>query len=103
MYAYRVVDIRPDLSPTLHVGQHDGGEKGSGERLSRLLKALHCENVVVVVSRRYGGVKLGSERWRLISMVAKDALRRAAVAAIVKKKALKTPTSHGSHSRNRNR
>jgi putative IMPACT (imprinted ancient) family translation regulator len=96
MYAYRVVEIRPDLSRTLHVGQHDGGEKGSGERLSRLLQALQCENVVVVVSRRYGGVKLGSDRWRLLSMVAKDALRRAAAAAIVKEKAPKTPTSRGS-------
>ena len=101
MYAYRVVKIRPDISRTLHVGQHDGGEKGSGERLSRLLQALQCENVVVVVSRRYGGVKLGSDRWKLISMVAKDALRRAAATAIVKEKAPETPKSHGSHSRKR--
>ena len=99
MYAYRVVEIRRDLSRTLHVGQHDSGEKGSGERLSRLLQALQCENVVVAVSRRYGGVKLGSDRWRLISMVAKDAIQRAAAAAIVKEKAPETPTSHGSHSR----
>ena len=75
--------------------------RSSGERLSRLLQALQCENFVLVVSRRYGGVKLGSDRWRLISMVAKDALRRAAAAAIVKEKTSETPTSHGSHSRKR--
>lgn len=50
MHAYRAVEIRPDLSRTLHVGQHNGG---SGERLSRLLEALHCENE---------GIKLGSDR-----------------------------------------
>lgn len=98
MYAYRVIEIRPDLSSTLHVGQHDGGEKGSGERLSRLLQALQCENVVIVVSRRYGGVKLGSDRWRILSMVAKDAIRKA---AFVKEKAPDTPTSHGSRSKKR--
>ena len=101
MYAYRVVEIQPDLSRTLHVGQRDGGEKGSGERLSRLLEALQCENVVLVVSRKYGGVKLGSDRWRLISMVAKDALRRSAAATIVKEKAPETSTSYGSHSKKR--
>ena len=94
MHAYRVIEIRPDLSRILQVGQHDGGEKGSGERLSRLLEALQCENVVVVVSRWYGGVKLGSDRWRMISTVAKDAIRRA---GFVKEKAPNTPTSHASH------
>lgn len=98
MHAYRIIEIWPDLSRTLHVGQHDGGEKGSGERLSRLLEALQCENVVVVVSRWYGGVKLGSDRWRMISTVAKDAIRKA---GFVKEKAPDTPTSHGSRSRKR--
>ncbi|KAF9564808.1 ribosomal protein S5 domain 2-like protein [Agrocybe pediades] len=73
MYAYRIVPDVPTPSVKM-VGQHDGGEKGSGERLSRLLEALQCTNVVVVVSRWYGGVKLGSDRWKLISTVAKEAL-----------------------------
>ncbi|KAF8813746.1 ribosomal protein S5 domain 2-like protein [Phlegmacium glaucopus] len=91
MHAYRVIEIRSDLSRILHVGQHDGGEKGSGERLSRLLEALRCENVVVVVSRWYGGVKLGSDRWKMISMVAKEAIQRG---AFVKENAPDTPVSH---------
>lgn len=75
MYAYR---IAPDITnPSIKlVGQSDGGERGSGERLTRLLEALECENVIVVVSRWYGGVKLGSDRWKLISTVAKEALYR---------------------------
>jgi len=73
MYAYRIVT--DPLKPSIKIiGQNDGGEKGSGERLSRLLEALACENVIVVVSRWYGGVKLGSDRWKLISSVAKEAL-----------------------------
>ena len=96
MHAYRVIEIRPDLSHTFHVGQRDGGENGSGERLSRLLQAMQCENVVVVVSRWYGGVKLGSDRWRMISTVAKDAIRRA---AFVKEKVLDTPKSRRSRSK----
>ncbi|KAF5385941.1 hypothetical protein D9615_002296 [Tricholomella constricta] len=68
MYAYRITH------PTLATGENDGGESGSGDRLARLLELSGCENVVVVVSRWYGGVKLGSDRWKCISDVAKDAL-----------------------------
>ncbi|KAJ3800240.1 ribosomal protein S5 domain 2-type protein [Lentinula aff. detonsa] len=59
MYAYR---------------QHDGGESGSGNHLARLLDVTGCENTVVVVSRWYGGVQLGGDRWRRITHVAKEAL-----------------------------
>jgi len=73
MYAYCVVPC-PTMPSRRLIGQNDGGEKGSGNRLSRLLEIMECKNVVVVVSRWYGGVKLGSERWRLILGSAKDAL-----------------------------
>ncbi|KAG5636635.1 hypothetical protein H0H81_007344 [Sphagnurus paluster] len=68
MYAYRCTH------PALATGQDDGGESGSGDRLARLLELSGCTNTVVVVSRWYGGVKLGSDRWKLISGTAKDAL-----------------------------
>ncbi|GBE79344.1 predicted protein [Sparassis crispa] len=55
-------------------GSSDGGESGAGERLSRLLELSGCEDVVLVVFRWYGGVKLGSDRWKCISSVAKEAL-----------------------------
>jgi putative IMPACT (imprinted ancient) family translation regulator len=75
MYAYRVIPDRTSTSNKI-IGQHDGGERGSGERLSRLLDVLECENVMVVVSRWYGGVPLGSDRWKMISSVAKEALNK---------------------------
>ncbi|KAL1746197.1 ribosomal protein S5 domain 2-type protein [Schizophyllum fasciatum] len=71
MLAYRIV-TRPDgLADT---GQDDGGEGGAGDRLARLLELSGCDNVIVVVWRWYGGVKLGSDRWKCISGVAKEAL-----------------------------
>ncbi|KAF9018454.1 ribosomal protein S5 domain 2-like protein, partial [Hymenopellis radicata] len=75
MYAYRVrVASQGSESAQFTLGQQDGGESGSGDLLARLLALSECENVVIVVSRWYGGVKLGSERWRRISEVARDAL-----------------------------
>ncbi|KAF7362148.1 Protein IMPACT [Mycena venus] len=65
MYAYRAAGV---------AGQSDGGEGGSGDRLARLLRLSDCEDVVVVVWRWYGGVKLGADRWKRISEVAREAL-----------------------------
>ncbi|KAJ6602141.1 ribosomal protein S5 domain 2-type protein, partial [Mycena sp. CBHHK59/15] len=65
MYAYRAAGV---------AGQSDGGEGGSGDRLARLLVLTACDNVVVVVWRWYGGVKLGADRWKRISEVGKEAL-----------------------------
>lgn len=55
----------------------DGGERGAGERLENLLK-MSCSNkaVVVVVIRWHGGIKLGNNRWKCISQVAKEALAK---------------------------
>lgn len=61
-------------------GSVSGGESGAGERLERLLEmSTDCSkrDVVLVVYRWYGGVKLGSERWKCISGVAKEALTAA--------------------------
>lgn len=75
MYAYRSTERNRGLEK-LACGQNDGGESGSGDRLSRVLELSNCVNVVVVVSRWYGGTKLGSNRWKRISHVAKEALRK---------------------------
>ncbi|KAJ3843569.1 ribosomal protein S5 domain 2-type protein [Lentinula raphanica] len=79
MYAYRTSEAEPEPSAAnpnskTVTGQHDGGENGSGNQLARLLDVTGCENTVVVVSRWYGGVQLGGDRWRRISHVAKEAL-----------------------------
>ena len=77
MYAWRLRSAAQSREgAALLYGSSNGGEAGAGERLERLLELGKCENVVVVVFRWYGGVKLGSDRWRCISGVAKEALER---------------------------
>ena len=55
-------------------GCDDDGEERAGGRLLHLLRAMGCVNVWVCVSRWYGGVKLGSDRFRIINNVARQLL-----------------------------
>ena len=52
----------------------DDGEGGAGDRLLQLLGNLRVYNVVVVVTRWYGGIQLGPDRFKHISNCAKDIL-----------------------------
>mmetsp|Transcript_7728 Transcript_7728/g.28502 ORF Transcript_7728/g.28502 Transcript_7728/m.28502 type:complete len:332 (+) Transcript_7728:105-1100(+) len=52
----------------------DDGENAAGGRLLHLLQVLNCRNVCVVVSRWFGGVLLGPERFKLINNCARAAL-----------------------------
>lgn len=55
----------------------DDGETAAGGRLAHLLEILELENVLVVVSRWYGGTLLGPDRFKLINQAARDALEKA--------------------------
>jgi putative IMPACT (imprinted ancient) family translation regulator len=52
----------------------DGGESAAGGRLLHLMQLMDVWNVIVVITRWYGGVKLGPDRFRLINSVAREAL-----------------------------
>ncbi|KAL8946637.1 MAG: hypothetical protein Q9222_006994 [Ikaeria aurantiellina] len=52
----------------------DDGEDAAGGRLLKLLQMMDVWNVVVVVSRWYGGVKLGPARFGIINAVAREAI-----------------------------
>mmetsp|Transcript_22804 Transcript_22804/g.53902 ORF Transcript_22804/g.53902 Transcript_22804/m.53902 type:complete len:248 (+) Transcript_22804:152-895(+) len=52
----------------------DDGEAAAGGRLLNLLNIINVRNVVVVVSRWYGGVHLGPDRFKHINNVARDIL-----------------------------
>ncbi|KAJ9604676.1 hypothetical protein H2200_010790 [Cladophialophora chaetospira] len=54
----------------------DDGETAAGSRLLHLLQLMDVWNCLVVVSRWYGGVKLGPDRFRLINQVAREAVVR---------------------------
>ncbi|OJD13352.1 hypothetical protein AJ78_06187 [Emergomyces pasteurianus Ep9510] len=55
----------------------DDGETAAGGRLLHLMQLMDVWDVVVVVTRWYGGVKLGPDRFRIINTAARDALLKA--------------------------
>ena len=71
MYAYRLSS--PSYTQS---GCDDDGEDRAGGRLLHLLEAMGCVNVLVCVSRWYGGVKLGADRFRIINDVARRQLEQ---------------------------
>ncbi|KAK2603475.1 hypothetical protein QQS21_004335 [Conoideocrella luteorostrata] len=57
----------------------DDGETAAGGRLLHLMQVMGVWGVVVVVTRWYGGVKLGPRRFAVINAVARDGFVRAGV------------------------
>ncbi|KAI9822672.1 MAG: eIF2 kinase Gcn2p negative regulator [Pycnora praestabilis] len=55
----------------------DDGETAAGGRVLHLMQLMDVWGVMVVVTRWYGGVHLGPDRFRIISSVARDAFVRA--------------------------
>jgi hypothetical protein len=59
---------------TLVQDYDDDGETAAGGRLLHVMQLMDVWNVVVVVTRWYGGVHLGPARFKLINDVGRDAL-----------------------------
>ena len=75
MLAYRFVDA--DRSGVLVSDNDDDGEAGSGAKLAGLLELTGAQNVLVVVSRWFGGVLLGPARFKWIATTARTLLEEA--------------------------
>lgn len=72
---HNITAYRIKSSPSTYIQDcDDDGESAAGGRLLHLLQLMECEDVVVVVTRWYGGVKLGGERFRCIGNVAREVL-----------------------------
>jgi len=69
--AWRIRDAVTDAS---YQDCDDDGETAAGSRLLHLLQVMDVWDVVVVVTRWYGGVHLGPDRFRLINQVAREAV-----------------------------
>ncbi|EAW14806.1 IMPACT family protein [Aspergillus clavatus NRRL 1] len=52
----------------------DDGETAAGGRLLHLMQLMDVWDVIVVVTRWYGGILLGPDRFRIINAVGRDAL-----------------------------
>jgi hypothetical protein len=76
MVAYR---LTTSSGITYH-DNHEDGEDGAGVKLSMILQNMmkdkDGDGVLIVVSRWYGGIKLGPKRWQLIGTVARDVIKQ---------------------------
>ncbi|KAF4981753.1 hypothetical protein FZEAL_2504 [Fusarium zealandicum] len=61
-------------SPLKQEASFDDGESGCGMFLLQQLRDLNISNTLVVLTRWYGGVMLGPDRWRLMRECLNDAL-----------------------------
>lgn len=85
MYAWKTANSNsnPDNSPilnklvNLNQGFNDCNESGSGLRILGMLDRIHLVNILVVVTRWYGGTPLGPARFKCISDVGMEALKEA--------------------------
>lgn len=72
MLAYRITESKTGKSFT--EGFDDDGENGAGIRLLGFLQKLKVTNIMVVVSRWFGGTMLGNDRFKHINDSCKDLL-----------------------------
>ncbi|KAJ1352013.1 hypothetical protein KIN20_008200 [Parelaphostrongylus tenuis] len=75
IYAYRVTECRNGRLVRLE-DFVDDGETGASSRMLQLLHKMNVDNVIVVVSRWYGGVHLGTDRFRHITNLTYDILSK---------------------------
>ncbi|KAH6914706.1 UPF0029-domain-containing protein [Coprinopsis sp. MPI-PUGE-AT-0042] len=65
---------RCQVGSVLHQDNDDDGETAAGGRLAHLLQILEVPNVLVVVTRYFGGIHLGPDRFKHINQAARAAL-----------------------------
>lgn len=71
IFAYRFVD---DKTKITHHDCDDDGETAAGARLAEMMRLMGVQNVAVIVSRWFGGILLGPDRFKFICNSAKDLL-----------------------------
>ncbi|WFD28344.1 hypothetical protein MNAN1_003353 [Malassezia nana] len=82
MYAFRVMQLKPGRTglngPSdfgIEQGKEDDGETWGSDKIMRVIRELGASDVLVVVSRWYGGELLGPVRFEHITNVARAALQ----------------------------
>eukprot|EP01041_Mallomonas_annulata_P004710 gene4710-9332_t len=66
-------DKKPLTSVSFH-DYDDDGETAAGGRLAELLRLMPADGVAVIVTRYFGGVKLGPDRFKFINNAARQML-----------------------------
>ncbi|KAJ7628474.1 ribosomal protein S5 domain 2-type protein [Roridomyces roridus] len=65
---------RCQVGTLLHQDNDDDGETAAGGRIAHLLHILEVDNVLVIVTRYFGGIHLGPDRFKHINQAARNAL-----------------------------
>lgn len=65
---------RVKVDDVIHADNDDDGETAAGGRLAHLLQILGVDGVLVVVTRYFGGIHLGPDRFKHVNQAARDAL-----------------------------
>ncbi|KAL1743115.1 hypothetical protein HDZ31DRAFT_83657 [Schizophyllum fasciatum] len=65
---------RCQVGTVLHQDNDDDGETAAGGRLAHLIQIMEVNNVLVIVTRFFGGIHLGPDRFKHINQAARDAL-----------------------------
>ena len=73
MWAYRI--LKPN-SNVINQNCDDDGETHAGSRMLHLLQIVDAKNVIVIVSRWYGGIQLGPDRFKHINNVTRELLKQ---------------------------
>ncbi|KAG9019680.1 eIF2 kinase Gcn2p negative regulator [Tulasnella sp. 427] len=68
---------RVEVNGILHQDNDDDGESAAGGRLAHLLQILGLTNVLVIVTRYFGGIHLGPDRFKHINAAARNAIEAA--------------------------
>ncbi|XP_063393781.1 protein IMPACT-like [Cydia fagiglandana] len=76
MFAYRI-ERKTDKGTTILQDCDDDGETHAGGRMMKLLQILDQKNTLVVVSRWYGGIQLGPDRFRHINNATRQVIEQA--------------------------
>ncbi|WVR04447.1 hypothetical protein IAU60_001450 [Kwoniella sp. DSM 27419] len=75
IFAYRIArQVGGPAGKVYDSDYDDDGETAAGARLKHLIEILELENVLVVVTRWFGGIHLGPDRFKHINQAARDAL-----------------------------
>ncbi|KAK7742370.1 hypothetical protein SLS53_004515 [Cytospora paraplurivora] len=74
VWAYRIRAHESSISSQAREASYDDGETGAGDLLLRILRETNTVDTLVVMTRWYGGIMLGPDRWRLMRNVVTSAL-----------------------------
>ncbi|KAF8607568.1 UPF0029-domain-containing protein [Ceratobasidium sp. AG-I] len=67
---------RCTVDGVMHQDNDDDGESAAGRGLAHLLQIMDLDNVLVVVTRFFGGIHLGPDRFKWINQSARNALEQ---------------------------